>query len=112
MLTVDCKPHDLWLVASALAAPVGTLVAAERHLGAGMSVDVLKLSAKDVLDLPTPRNAIAWNRGAEIFEDLQRCQDSETRTSLLRAFALEINAAFEVTDSTIVDWWLGRFPNR
>lgn len=112
LLTVDCETQDLWMVAAAIAAPVTTIVAAERHLGAGMSVDVLKLSAKDVLSLPTPANSDAWSRGAEIFKQLQACEDVKLRKSLLATFATEMNSAFAVTDSTIVNWWLGRFPKR
>jgi methylase of polypeptide subunit release factors len=112
LLTVDCEIKQLWLVAAAIASPVATIVAAERHLGAGMSVDVLKLSAKDVLSLPVPTHNEAWSEGAEILKQLQGCKDQANRTVLLSTFASEMNSAFGVSDSGVVDWWLSRFPKR
>lgn len=112
LLTVDCEIKQLWLVAAAIASPVATIAAAERHLGAGMSVDVLKLSAKDVLGLPVPSDNEAWSKGAEILKHLQERKDQANRTVLLTTFASEMNTAYGVSDSGIVDWWLSRFPKR
>lgn len=112
LLTVDCEAHKLWLVAAAIASPVASLVAAERHLGAGMSVDVLKLSAKDVLSLPVPIDLDAWARGARAFEQLQACESSEERSDMFFEFASIMNSAYEVQNPMIADWWLGRLPRR
>jgi len=112
LLTIDCELESLWLVAASIAAPVVTAVAAERHLGAGMSVDVLKLSVRDVLNLPTPHHTDAWARGAAIFKQLQESVDPQARRRLLSDFASEMNAAFGVQDSALTDWWLKRLPTR
>jgi hypothetical protein len=112
LLTIDCEVNNLWLVAASIAAPVVTAIAAERHLGAGMSVDVLKLSVRDVLNLPTPCHVDAWARGAAVFKQLQECLDPQARGRLLSDFASEMNAAFGVQDSALTDWWLNRLPAR
>jgi hypothetical protein len=112
LLTIDCEVKNLWLIAASIAAPVVTAVAAERHLGAGMSVDVLKLSVRDVLELPTPYHVDAWARGAAVFKRLQECLDPQVRRGLLSDFASEMNAAFGVQDSALTDWWLNRLPAR
>lgn len=112
LLTVDCEAHKLWLVAAAIASPVASLVATERHLGAGMSVDVLKLSAKDVLSLPVPVDSDAWARGARMFEQLQACESSVERSDMFSEFASIMNSAYEVQNPMIADWWLGRLPRR
>ncbi len=111
LLTLDCEIENLWLVAAAISSPLATLVAAERHLGAGMSGDVLKLSAKDVLNLPVPSDVKAWTRGAQIFKELQEKGGSDG-TKLLQSFADEMNTAFAVSDLDIGRWWIGRLPRR
>lgn len=112
LLTVDCSIEKLWLVAAAIASPVASLVAAERHLGAGMSVDVLKLSAKDVLSLPVPVDLDAWAKGATMFEQLQACESFAERSNKFFEFAAVMNAAYEVRNPMITDWWMGRLPSR
>ncbi len=66
VITVTPKdPARLWHVAAALAAPAATLVAFTRHAGAGMSVDAIKLSAKQVLALPAPEDGPRFDAAAE-----------------------------------------------
>lgn len=53
VITVTPKdPADLGRVAKALSSPVASAVALTRYAGAGLSVDAIKLSAKQVLELP------------------------------------------------------------
>lgn len=112
LITVIPNEGDLWHVAAALTSPPLSLVAAQRHFGAGMSADVLKLSGRNILDLPLPVNNEAWDEGAARFRDLQHVIGSEVRRSCLHALGVVMCRAYGVEDEKIVSWWLARLPNR
>lgn len=112
LLTVDCDLEQLWLVAAAISSPITSVIAAERHLGAGMSVDVIKLSAKDLLNLPAPSDFAAWDKGSKVFKQLQDTEGEDQRMSLLSQFAMLMCLAYGVTDVAVSTWWLKRLPVR
>jgi len=111
LLTVDCAREDLWLVAAAVASPVASIVAVERHLGAGMSIDVIKLSAKDLLNLPLPMNRKCWAEGAHMFQRIQDETEPRMRSELIGQFGRIMCDAY-ATSNDVLEWWLTRLPDR
>jgi hypothetical protein len=111
ILTVDCGADDLWRVAASLASPVASILDTERHLGAGMSADVIKMSARDLLNLPLPTNSEKWSEGSELFQRIQAIQDASVRIELLAKFGHVMCDAFEAP-SKVFDWWWSRIPKR
>jgi hypothetical protein len=102
---ISIVPHtqrDLWSVAAALCSPVASAWAAARTLGAGRSAHAIKLSAREVVELPLPTDRAAWQRGARAL-----------RAGRLDAFADAMMQAYEVDDEAVRDWWtrerVGRF---
>jgi SAM-dependent methyltransferase len=86
-------PADLWRVAAVLCSPVASAVAASRFLGAGMAPGALKLSARQLLDLPCP--ASPWDDAADGLAggDLDRC-------------AVATTAAYGLApDHPVLVWW-------
>ena len=105
LLTVDSPADELWKVAAAIASPVASAVAAERHLGAGMSADVIKLSAKDLLNLPLPSKSDEWEQGARIFRQIHECSETVVRRELTQEFGKIMCVAYAVSDEIFHWWW-------
>mgnify|MGYP006271846391 CR=1 FL=1 len=110
LITIFSDPERLFHVAAALTSPVVSLVAAERHLGAGISADVLKLSGQDMLRLPLPIDEPAWDAGAALFRDLQSSLDQGERSRLILELGSVMNTAYGVDAPDVLDWWVARLP--
>ncbi len=102
------QPENLWKVAACLAAPPISLLAYQRLAGAGMSAEVLKLSARNLLKLPLPADDEKWNLGSELLRSSHSLSGSR-RTEELEAFGYTMCEAYELSDhQEIMDWWLER----
>jgi SAM-dependent methyltransferase len=89
---------DVWAVAAVLLAPPVSAWAATHHLGAGMGAGTLKLSAREVLDLPLP--ARRWDGATALL-----------RAGDLDGTAAEMCAAYglrRADAAPILDWWRAR----
>ena len=104
---------SIWHVAAALAAPVTTAWALERHAGAALSADAIKLGAKQVLSLPAPAAGEAWDRAAASMRAAAAARrETAWRAALVsaaRASCLAYRLPVEPA-STLVDWWEARLP--
>jgi len=67
--SVGNPPEALWLAAAVLTAPVVSAWAAARFAGAGLSASGLRLTARQLLELPTPRHEAPWHRAAATLRD-------------------------------------------
>jgi hypothetical protein len=67
------------------------------YAGVALTSDAIKLSARQVLDIPLPRNNAAWERGAEAM----------AAGELLQAGAL-MSAAYGC-DADVTQWWANRW---
>jgi SAM-dependent methyltransferase len=88
LLTV--QPHraaDLWKVAAAIASPVVAARAVALYAGSALSSGAIKLSAKQLLAMPAPRDLALWGESARIFRQISRERDEVKRAALLPAFA-------------------------
>ena len=106
---------DLPLVAALLASPIAAIIAMHRHLGAARSPQAIKVSASNVMNLPTPDNVAAWRQGGTSFVDAQNASNSDDRIKALTACARSIHAAFGIGDAAsdaLVTWWRERLPKR
>jgi hypothetical protein len=88
LLTV--QPHraaDLWKVAAAIASPVVAARAVALYAGSALSSGAIKLSAKQLLAMPAPRDLALWGESARIFRQISRERVEVKRAVLLPAFA-------------------------
>jgi hypothetical protein len=103
-------PDALGAVAALLSSPPVTMVAAQRHLGAALSSDALKLGAPDLLALPLPADRDAWREAATVLA-AARDADGDGRAAALRRSAGLMCRAFGLAeDDALVDWWWQRLP--
>jgi hypothetical protein len=102
-----------WHVAAALSSPVATGWALAASAGGARSLTALKLSARQVLDLPLPPLGDAhWDDAAERAEAiaLRRGAGAEVAVEVWEAFAEATCRAYRADPRVWVPWWIGRLP--
>ena len=92
-------------LAAALLVPAATAWAAAHFGGAGLSHAALKLSAKQVLQLPVPCDEGAWDAAA----DMVRRGAPTTEDGWLQ-LASVLNASWGIEDPALDSWWVARVP--
>ncbi len=66
VLSIHARPEDLDLVATVLLAPPVVAWAYRRWFGTAMSVQAIKLAAKDVAGIPLPADVERWRQAADL----------------------------------------------
>jgi hypothetical protein len=98
VIAVHARPELLWRVAAVLTAPAVSAWAMHRHAGAALTPNAIKLSARQVLDIPLPIDDDAWQQGAD---------------ALAAGHVLEAGEAMSEaydTGDDVLAWWRNRLP--
>lgn len=103
---VSIEPHDqdpdaLWLLAAALSAPAMSAYFLAANFGTAMSLNAMKLAARDILAAPLPSDVQAWRQAADVLRESPR---------ELTAFGELMGRAYGAPDADLLRWWLGRIP--
>ena len=98
VVAVHAQRDDLFRVAAVLSAPPVSAWAASSYAGVALAADAIKLSARQVLEIPLPSDHRRWNEAAHA---LQRDE---------LAHAARLMTAAYGADDTVFDWWEGRLP--
>ncbi len=113
VITVVPRTISLWHAAALLTSPALTAWAAARHLGASLSTSALKLSARQIADLPLPPPSEAWDSAAAHAEAAFRSGSTRQRSVHLRRLAERMCEAFDIEDAAdLIGWWSNRLPRR
>jgi hypothetical protein len=96
VIAVHCAPSDLWRIAALLTAPGVSAWAMHHHRGAALAPDAIKLSARQVLEVPLPADTVAWDRAAVA---LAAGRILDVGRAMTRAFA---------SSEGVFDWWQAR----
>lgn len=113
VIAVSPPPERLWHVAAALTSPVTSALAFQRAAGAALSADTLKLSARQVLELPLPVDEAAWDEGARLAELASTTSDADEWHARLESLADVMTAAYGLVGADaqeVIAWWRGRRP--
>lgn len=111
---ITITPSDtrrLWHLAAALASPVICALALRKFAGAALNADAIKLSAKQVLQLPLPVPSPAWDDAAVHFRTATAATSEDTKFEALRAMAEATIDAFQVPPierEPLLAWWWAR----
>lgn len=105
VIAVKARVDRLFDVAAVLLSPHTSAWAVRRTAGAALGTDAIKLSAKQILDVPLPADADAWLQGAEHLRgEGGGLGDPATFASIMnRAYGL-------APDGELAGWWLDRLP--
>lgn len=101
----DDDPASRWLLAAALTAPAISAHLLGAGFGTALALNSLKVSARDLLAIPLPGDAVGWAEAAEILRSSAPLRPGKAE---LARFARIIDAAYGVHDSELVGWWLQR----
>lgn len=107
---------ELWHVAAALMSPVATAFAWWRHAGAALAPTALKLSARQVLELPVPdardaRRRRAWNDGARFLEAWHaNAACVASRDAYVDAMATAYGVPTQARRDALAAWWRSLLP--
>ena len=100
-----------WLVAAALSAPPVSAWAAERSGGTALAPQALKLSARQVADVPLPVDREAWAEGARLLRLVGPQFDEDARSRALLEAGRVLTAAHDLPSADaaeVLRWWAGR----
>jgi hypothetical protein len=89
----------LFRVAAVLLAPPVSAWASSVYAGVALTSDAIKLSARQVREIPLPSNEAAWERGAEA---LAAGEVLEAGTLMTAAYGCEAD---------VTDWWANRWQS-
>jgi hypothetical protein len=111
VLSVEADPDDLWLVAAVLLAPPVTAWALDRVAGTALSADAIKLTARHVLEVPTPADTGRWRDAAEQLERAATAPEGLQLPELIEVGSAMAAAYGHDPDDAVVRWWSGRLPS-
>lgn len=98
-------------IAAVLLAPAITAFAFENYGGSGLSEDALRLSARNVAELPLPVDVDAWEAGAAFANAACETSNATIWRANMTRLAQAMNAAYQVSEpDRLQDWWLDRLP--
>jgi hypothetical protein len=101
----------LWHLAVALASPVICALTLRKFAGAALNADAIKLSARQVLQLPLPPESVDWDNAAQQFREATAATSEAARLAALRAMAVATLQAFQVPADqreALLTWWWTR----
>lgn len=111
VVTVTAPSERLAHVAAALSSPPVVAVAAARVFGAALSADAIKLSAKQLMELPAPSEGSDWDAGAAAFLAASRSTTPKEWREAMNVMATCMCRAYNVTNEVeLMSWWSSRFP--
>jgi hypothetical protein len=102
---------DIWRLAAAVASPVVAARALSLYAGSALSAGAIKLSAKQLLAMPLPRDRAAWGVAATHFKAASVAGSDAVRARELRAFGEASCAAHALEDRSrreVLGFWLAR----
>ena len=109
VISVVPSTISLWHAAALLSSPVLTAWSAAHYLGASLSTSSIKLSARQIQELPMPRRSEAWDEAARQARNAFQANSNEDRVRHLRYLGALMCDAFEIQESQeLLDWWSAR----
>jgi hypothetical protein len=106
LIAVHGDLDDLDRVAAVLLAPPVVLWAWRQWLGAALTVDTVKLAARQVVELPLPSDHDAWDEAARLVATVGPSNRASARDVAPRVARL-MTAAYGAADE-VFQWWLAR----
>ena len=106
VISVHADVDELAHIAAVLLAPPVVAWAWRTWFGSAMSVNAVKLSAKQVLQLPLPRDQVLWDQAAKIIHDDHGLGNAD-RQKLTAEVAAIMTRAYGA-DGRVLQWWMDR----
>ncbi len=109
VVAVAAPVDRLALVAAVLLAPPISAWALHRVGGGALTADAIKLSARQVLEVPLPADEDRWRRAADLLAESDPGSGPAPDPA---DFGAEMGAAYGLApDHPVLGWWLGRLTS-
>ncbi|MEZ5378010.1 MAG: N-6 DNA methylase [Acidimicrobiales bacterium] len=109
LLALHAEPDALDLVTAVLLAPPVVAWAFARWFGTAMSVEAIKIAARDLADFPLPVDDGAWHEAAAIVRSADGCDPADSvRTAIEAATLMQRAYGTAAADPSVLQWWLAR----
>jgi len=112
VISVEPDPEHLWHIAAMLSSPPVAAWAGRAYAGAARSADAIKLSARQLLDIPIPVDRVLWDSGANRAREVSDAAargDHDAWNTGLQTLGATMTRAYGA-DESVLAWWLGRLP--
>lgn len=111
VVALPAPPDRLWHIAAALSSPFLSRLALERHGGAALSPDAIKMSGAEIAAMPTPARGSAWDAGAEAMRAVAAATTADEWRQALDALAAAMDRAYGARRTAGARaWWTARLP--
>ncbi|MFZ4755426.1 MAG: HsdM family class I SAM-dependent methyltransferase [Miltoncostaeaceae bacterium] len=111
VIALPASTDRAWLIAAALCSPHLSRLAFDRHRGAALSPDAIKVSASEAAELPIPPRTGPWELAAVALADAATATAAtEWRDALVR-MAHHMDDAYGAAGAADTHtWWVERLP--
>ena len=109
-ISVECSVEDIWRVAAALSAPAVSANSFSATAGSALSVDTIKLSAKQVNEIPLPEDSESWNQAAHFAKKAFLAETEDQWLGFLTKMAEKMGQAYRTESPSLQEWWESRVP--
>ncbi len=106
LLSLGADAADLDLVVAVLLAPAVSAWCHAQWFGTAMSVDAIKVAARDLASIPLPPDRTAWSEAAALVATADGCEPDEAHRIAVEVASL-MNEAYH-TDPAVGSWWNDR----
>ena len=78
--------------------------------GSALSSNTIKLSAKQVMNLPLPSESNHWTKASKYAESAFNAKNREEKKKQMLKMSEEINIAYGCDNEILQKWWIHRLP--
>lgn len=104
-------PPDVFAIAAVVGSPVATAWAATNYAGAALASDALKVSARQMSELPLPADAGPWREAAAAWRAATAESSPEAARGHLMSAGRLMADAYRLPDpEPLLRWWHARLP--
>ena len=109
-ISVECDEEDIWKITAALSAPAVSASSFSITAGSALSSDTIKLSARQINEIPLPEDVLAWESAAYFAERAFKAETEKEWKISLTQMAEKMGEAYKETNESLLKWWVGRVP--
>ena len=109
-ISVECAESDIWKITAMLSSPAVSAYSFSRTAGSALSSDTIKLSAKQVNQIPLPEESDSWSEAALFAKEAFAAQSEQEWKRFLIEMAKKMGQAYENKDPALLKWWISRIP--
>ena len=79
VISIECDPQDIWRITAVLSSAAKSAYAFSTTAGSALSSNTIKLSAKQVMNLPLPSESNHWTKASKYAESAFNAKNREEK---------------------------------